>query len=437
MKTIYIDCSMGIAGDMLMACLYELIEDKDSFIDRLNSVGLTGVSVVANKLSKCGIMGTSMTVTVNGLEEFDHHDNHHPNKEDHSHGDDNHSHADNHHNHTHSAGHSHKVDSHIMHENGHHHHESRNIEDIATILGRLNIPDKVRSDAIAIYNILANAESKVHGKPVSQIHFHEVGNLDAIADITGVCMLFYDLGDAEIIASPICTGSGFVKCAHGKLPVPAPATAEILKGIPIYSGDIYGELCTPTGAAIIKYFANQFISMPPMEVSKIGYGMGKKDFEKANCVRAFLGDRFADSANASVAELICNIDDMTGEAIGFVCGVLAQEGARDVFLTPIQMKKNRPAFMLTVLCDIEKSDFFAALIFKHTTTIGIRKNNCERYTLERRVETLKTPHGDIKIKVCEGYGVKKIKPEYDDIESLALKNNASFEEILKSINIDC
>lgn len=264
MKTIYLDCSMGAAGDMLSAALLELLpeEDRAPFVEELNALGLPGVEFSAEPSVKCGITGTHMRVTVNGHEEG----------------------AEHHHHHGHEHGHNH------AHEHTHEHHHS-GMHDIEHIVnGHLNIPETVKADVLSVYGLIAQAESHAHGLPVSEIHFHEVGTMDAIADVTAVCLLMDRLAPDRVIASPIHVGSGQVRCAHGILPVPAPATAHILTGVPIYGGSIRGELCTPTGAALIKHFAGSFGDMPLMTLRRVGYGMGTKDFEAANCVRAMLGE---------------------------------------------------------------------------------------------------------------------------------------------------
>ena len=389
MKTLYLDCGMGAAGDMLAAALLELHPDRDGFIRRMNNMGLHGVKISAEKLTKCGICGTHFSVSVHGIEEDENLHGHH------------------------------------------HHHEHSDMHSIEHIISHLDIPEKVREDVLAVYALIAGAESKVHGVPVSDIHFHEVGRMDAIADITAVSLLIHELGVESVNASPVCTGSGTVKCAHGILPVPAPATAELLRGIPITAGSIKTELCTPTGAALLKHFANSFGDMPPMSVSAIGYGMGKKDFERANCLRAMLGES-ADSRD-QVAELACNIDDMSAEDIAFAAERLMGEGALDVFTTAIGMKKSRPAVLLTVLCPISEKERFARLIFKYTSTLGIREKLCSRYVLERRVETRETPLGAVRIKKAEGYGVSREKYEYEDLAAIAAEKGISLESLRKML----
>ena len=391
MRTLYIDCGMGAAGDMLTAALLELLPDKDGFVRKLNALGIPGVTITAERSVKCGITGTHMRVTVHGEEEGEH-----------------------------------------MHPHHHHHHGS--MDDIRRIVSRLPIPTMVKLDIMAVYEEIAQAESHAHGVPVSQIHFHEVGTMDAIADITSVCMLMHELEPNQVIASPVHVGSGQVRCAHGILPVPAPATAYILKGVPIYGGSIRGELCTPTGAALLKHFVTEFGDMPAMAVQSIGYGMGKKDFERANCVRVMLGE--TGEKAEGIWELSCNVDDMTGEQIGFALETLMEQGALDVFTIPIGMKKSRPGILLTVLCREADKERMIHLIFKHTTTLGIREKYCQRHTLKRRIESVETPYGTIRRKTSFGYGVQRRKYEYEDLTRIASGENMSLMELISDLNSD-
>ena len=404
MKTLYLDCSMGAAGDMLAAALLELLPNPDAFVAELNALAIPGVKFSRETSVKCGITGTHLQVTVHGEEE-DAHDHHHAHSHDH------------HHDHAHAHHHDH---AHI-----HHHHASlHNIEHI--VRGHLSLTATVADNVMAVYRLIADAESKAHGKPVSEIHFHEVGTMDAIADITAVCLLMHRLAPDEIIVSPVHVGSGQVHCAHGILPVPAPATATILQDVPIYGGSIQGELCTPTGAALLKHFANSFGEMPVMRTSAIGYGMGQKDFPAANCVRALLGERSA--ASDDVIELCCNIDDMTGEAIGYAFDKLFAAGALDVYTIPIGMKKSRPGHLLHVICREADKDALVRALFAHTTTIGIRENRFRRYTLDRRIETIETADGPVRRKCSTGYGVSREKFEHDDLARIADAQGLSLRE---------
>ena len=410
MKTLYLECGMGAAGDMLTAALLELAGNREAFLEKMNSLGLPGVQVAAEAAEKCGITGTHMRVTVNGTEEEsgDEHGHHH------DHG----------HEQVHHHGHEHHGEEH-----GHHYHSSA--ADIDALIDSLAVSEKVRTDAKAVYALIAKAESKVHGRPVTEIHFHEVGAMDAVADVVGVCLLMEQIAPEQVTASPVHTGSGQVRCAHGILPVPAPATALILEGIPTYGGRIQGELCTPTGAALLKHFVTRFGERPVMRVQAIGYGMGKKDFEQANCVRAFLGE--TEGERERITRLECNLDDMTGEEIGFATERLFAAGARDVYTQAIGMKKNRPGVLLSVICLPEEADRMAEEIMKHTTTLGIRRQDMSRYALQRKTETAETPYGPIRIKRASGMGVKREKAEYDDLAALAREKDVSLDTIREAV----
>ena len=425
---------MGIAGDMLSAALLELCPDKEAVLNELNSMGLEGVSFKLEKAEKCGVTGSHFSVIVNGVEEessdiADGHDHHHDHDNHHHDHDEDH---DLHHDHNEDHDHHH----HEHDEDHDHHHAHHSMHDIEHIVEKLAVSEKIKKDVMSVYRMIAEAESSVHGVPVSDIHFHEVGRMDAIADITASCLLLSKIGPDVVMASPVNVGSGMVKCAHGILPVPAPATAHLLQGIPSYSSDIKGELCTPTGAALLKFAVDKFGDQPVMSIEKIGYGMGKKDFPKANLVRAMLGsldtqkDTFNSDLTDSIIELVCNLDDMTPEEIGFATEELLREGAADVFTTPIFMKKNRPGTMLTVLCHENEKEHIVRAIFKHTTTIGIRESVCHRYILGRTFEVDKTSLGDVNVKVVSGYGVSRKKPEYEDVAKLARENKTCFREAL-------
>ena len=254
-----------------------------------------------------------------------------------------------------------------------------------------------------------------------------MGTLDAVADVVGVCLLMHELDADKIIASPVHVGSGTVRCAHGVLPVPAPATALLLKGVPIYGGEIKGELCTPTGAALLKHFVQEFGSMPAMMPEAYGYGMGKRDFPAANCVRAVLGQ--SGEGKDEVVELCCNLDDMTGEEVAFACEQLLSAGALDVWTTAITMTKGRPAVMLSCLAKPEAEQSLTVLILRHTTTLGVRAQSWKRTVLERQTETVETPFGPMRRKKSEGNGLSRAKWEYEDLAAAARESGMSLAEI--------
>lgn len=379
MKTLYIDCGMGAAGDMLTAALLELLPEPDAFLAELNAVGIPGVEYRRELSVKCGVTGTHMSVLVHGGE---------------------------------AEGHDHHA--HEEHHSRHHHSDMHGIEHIVS---GLRLPDRVKADVLDVYGLIAAAESAVHGVPVAEIHFHEVGTLDAIADVTAVCMLMDRIAPDEVVVSPVHVGSGQVRCAHGILPVPAPATAYLLMDIPSYGGDIEGELCTPTGAALLRHFAARFGPMPVMRTRAIGYGMGKKDFVRANCVRVLLGE--GEDRRDTVTVLSCNVDDMTAEEIGFAMERLFDSGAREVYTVPIGMKKNRPGTLIRVICSPADRERMTKLIFRYTSTIGVRESEMGRYVLARSTEIRQTPYGEVRVKKTSGYGVAREKIEYDDLARIA------------------
>lgn len=307
------------------------------------------------------------------------------------------------------------------------------MHEIEHIVSGLSLSENIKKDILTVYSLIAEAESHAHGVPVTEIHFHEVGTMDAIADVTAVCMLIDRLSPDQIIASPVHVGSGHIKCAHGILPVPAPATAYILRDVPIYGGGIKSELCTPTGAALLKHFVTKFGEMPVMRTTAIGYGMGKKDFTAANCVRAMIGE--TENSSDTITELLCNLDDMTAEAIGFAEKLFLEAGAVDVYTIPTQMKKSRPGILLSVMCHEKDKEHILRLIFKHTTTLGVRENVSRRYTLSRSIKSIPTEYGDVRKKVSVGYGVTKEKYEFEDIARIAREQGLSLFEVSNLIEM--
>lgn len=386
MRTLYIDCSMGCAGDMLTAALLELHPDKDDFLRRMNAA-LGGKAVLsASPDSKCGLRGTHVTVLINGDEEG---------------------------------------------EATRHHHEHTSISEILSFIDSVPLEVKVREDAKKVYSLIAEAESRVHGHPIENVHFHEVGSLDALADVLSVCALMHELAPERILASEVNVGSGTVRCAHGILPVPAPATELILRGVPIYSGKIKSELCTPTGAALLKFFVLEFGAMPTMQIENAGCGTGKKDFECANVVRAFIGETANDGEE--IIELACNLDDMTPEELSFAMEELFTLGALDVYFTSIGMKKSRPGVKLTCMCRERQRKQMLECIFKHTTTLGVREYVCKRYELGSSEKTVRTQDGEVRVKTSSGYGAVREKAEYEDLAALARKSGKTIAQIRSEV----
>lgn len=404
MKTLYLECAMGAAGDMLMAALSEVLPhaEAEAFMAQMNALGLPGVQLERLAVQSGGMAGTRMRVTIAGAAEEEHHD----------HG----------HDHSHDCGHDH------IHAAAHRHAQ---LVDIVGLIRALPVSARVKADAEAVYGLIAEAEAAAHGQPVELVHFHEVGALDAVADVVGVCLLMEQLAPARIVVSPVHVGCGTVRCAHGELPVPAPATALLLRDVPMYGGAVRGELCTPTGAALLRHFADAFGPMPCMRISAIGCGIGTRDFGRFNGLRAFLGE--TEDAEAAVAELCCNVDDMTGEALSFAMQALFDAGALDVFVTPILMKKGRPGQLLSCLCEEAQAEKIAVSMLKHTSTFGVRRYACTRYTLQRETDTVQTPCGALRVKSGRGYGVEKKKAEYEDAAKLAREKNIPLAAVLSGL----
>lgn len=399
MKRLFLDCQMGIAGDMLTATLLGLVDNPEMWIQHLNQIGIPDVTYTLIPKEDKGLQGYRVAVTINGIEESEHH----------------------------------KGSPRDQHHTDHHHHvHSRGLQGVTDIINSLSISDKCKQDAINVYNLVAQAEAKVHKSTVTQIHFHELGMLDAIADIVAVCVLLEKLNFDEIIISPIHVGTGTVHCAHGELPVPAPATMELLAGIPMYADyQIKGELCTPTGAALAKYFGTTFSYMPVMTPTKVSYGFGIKHFERPNCIRAFV--EINNDSEDTIIEMSCNLDDMTPEEIGYAVEQLLISPALDVFTTPIMMKKQRPGTMLTVLCKVDDIDTMRDLIFRHTTSLGIRYHRCERYILSRSAGDIAWEGNRIAFKTSSGFGVKRHKYEYDSLAAIAKENDMSLLDLKRQL----
>jgi len=374
---------------MLLGALSDLLSDPSDVKTMIESAGIPGVEVIVEKGEKSHITGTRVRIITNGVEEG---------AEGHDHG---------------------------------HGHAHRKLSDVLAIIDGLNISDKVRKDAKEIYARIAEAESKVHGEPVGEVHFHEVGMLDAIADIVGNCMLIEKLSPEYIVSSPLRTGYGNVECAHGILPIPAPATALLLRGAESYAGDIEGEFTTPTGAAIVGYFAEDYGQRPRMSIEDIGIGLGHKDFQIPNIIRAFIGE--SQSRLFEIYEMNCNIDDMTPEDLGRMIDLLLDQGALDATISPTIMKKGRPGQRLTCLCREADKDRMAKLILENTSTIGLRIWKADRYEMTSHTEVCHTEYGDIRVKVSEGYGITKWKPEHDDLIKAAEANGVTVRQVRESM----
>lgn len=405
MKILYLECNMGAAGDMLAGALLDLLDEtkQNEVIDKLNHLGLEGVHVTLENSTKCGIAGKHFRVIVNKEEEKSLDE---------------------------SCDHS----AHPL-EAEHHHHHHASMASIQQTIESFPLPQKVTDKILNVYREIAEAESYAHQMPVSEVHFHEVGMKDAIIDITAVCVLMDTIGAQQVVVSPVNTGYGEVRCMHGLVPVPAPATEYLLRGIPSYANERFrGELCTPTGAALLKTFGTSFGVRPVMTVERTGYGMGEKDFEASNCVRAFVGETVEKDTPEEIERLETNLDDMTGEEIGFAVERLFEAGAKDVFTSSIQMKKNRPAVLLTVLCAPQDQEAMLRCLFRYTTTLGVRYQRMNRAVLKREMETVAVGDGTVRVKKSTGYGTDRSKAEYEDLAAIAKKTGQTLWEVKKEMD---
>lgn len=400
-KTLYLDCSAGVSGDMFTGAMLGLGADPDKLRSSLKSLGLDDFDIAVGTTEKCGIAATKFDVIL-------HHEEH-----EHEHG----------HNHDHDHDHDHgRLD--LVHSDGHGH---RNLHDIEAIIDESPLNDGVKELSKRIFGFVARAEGKVHGLPADKVHFHEVGAADSIADIVSAAVCLEDLGVKRVICSPLNAGGGTVKCAHGILPVPAPATAEIFLagGVPFKSSGEEGEMVTPTGAAIVAAISEGFGPMPAMVLERIGIGAGTKDFSHPNILRAFLGetesgaDGAADAFGDEVDVLETCVDDTTGEALGSCLEELFAAGVRDAYFSPVFMKKCRPAYLLTVLCESGLDTRAAGIIFSRTGAIGLRVRSSRRIVMQREIRNIATRFGDIPVKFSAFGGIKKFKAEYGAVEKAA------------------
>lgn len=432
MKVLYFDCFSGISGDMAMAALLDLGIDSERFLSELAKLNLKGYEIFIEKKAKNGIFGTDVKVILtdeqHNSSDYHHDDGHHHDDSDHCHQHAHHNVGDNHvhvdHSHAHSRHHDHS-------------HTARNLADIELLIDRSELKQNVKDFSKKVFREIARAEAKVHNKDINEVHFHEVGAVDSIVDIVGVSICLDLLGVQKVFSSPLHDGHGFIECQHGIIPVPVPAVMEMLADskIPLVSEDVNTELVTPTGMGIIKCLASDFGSMPAMIIDRIGYGMGKRDTGRFNALRVVMGTLpGGDNALEEIAVLETNIDDMNPELLGYVTECLFENGALDVFYTPIYMKKNRPAVMLTVLSKKEQEEKLAEIIMKETTTLGIRCRTTMRYFMNREIVKINTDYGHIRVKVSTSGNIKKYAPEYEDCRDIAKRTGMALSEVYNMIN---
>lgn len=452
MKHLYLDCLYGISGDMTLSALIDLGADIDYIAEHLRSMPIDPFSLNVKQVDKRGISAKLLDLRfedAEAVEESHSHDHNHSHSHSHSH---DHSHSHNHeHSHSHSHSHSHDHEhSHNhdhphdhghehAHDDGHHSHSHRKASTILQMIEDSELPPRVKQRSLAVFRVIAEAEGKIHGMDPKEVHFHEVGAMDSIIDILGVCLALESLDIDQISAAPVPTGHGKIMIAHGLYPVPAPATAEILTGVPLADFHVRGELTTPTGAAFLKALADEYGHMPAKTMTKIGYGAGKKNFDHPNVLRAVLFSD--DKSNGKIEEreeidiLECQLDDMTGENLGYLMEKLLAKGSLDVYFTPVTMKKSRPGNLITVLAKPEHSRMLEEILLRETSTFGIRRSSWSRKILDREFQVVKTEFGDIRVKIGKLDGnVIKISPEYEDAKNASIQSDIPLRDVYSTVN---
>ena len=425
-KILYLECESGISGDMSVAALLDLGADAEVLKRALDSLKLEGMKIIISRVNKNGLDCCDFNVLTGG--ESDGHDHDMEYLYGHTHGASGHSHDNEGHGHEHEA----------SHEHGHHHshhHEHRSFKDIRTIIDDAELTPGARALSHKIFDILAEAEAKAHGVDKDEVHFHEVGAVDSVADIVGFAVCYDNLGIYRTVITNIAEGSGTVRCQHGILPVPVPAVTNIVSehGLTLKKTGISGELVTPTGAAIAAAVRTDGALPESYAIKKTGLGAGKRSYELPGFVRAMLIEDADDTAKDAVYRLESDIDDCGGEAMGFTQELLYQAGAREVHFTPIFMKKNRPAYELVVICDGERIKALEEIIFRNTTTIGIRRVRMERTVLEREIIRVNTSLGEAQVKVCALHGKKFFYPEYESVAAISRERGLSYREAYEII----
>jgi uncharacterized protein (TIGR00299 family) protein len=428
MRTLYLDCFAGISGDMFIGALLDCGLDFDFLKSELAKLGVEGYELSLTRVDRCGINSAKFDVDLIGET---HHQHDHSHEHDHSHS---HLHHDHHHEtNPHSAIHN------------PHSHDHRSLSTIKHIISSSALSASVKERALAIFQRIGEAESKIHGIPIETVHFHEVGAVDSIVDIVGACIGLEALKIEQILSAPLHVGSGTFKCAHGIYPVPGPATTELLKGVPMYSKDIQGELVTPTGAAIVATLATGYGNLPAMKVERIGYGAGTRSYENfPNTLRVMIGELAGnalsgnaggspatDSTPTTVTVIEANIDDLSPQVFGHLMDKALAEGALDVFYTPVQMKKNRPGVLVTLLCRPEDRQQMTELIFSETTTLGVRYRDEQREILQREFATVETEFGSIQIKIARAGDGRLVNysAEFDDCRLAAELHQVPIREV--------
>ena len=420
-KSLYLECGSGISGDMTVAALLDLGADREVLEKSLESLKLPGYEIAITRVKKSGLDACDFNVILDAEHENHDHDMaylHGDGAEVHDHPHDH----EHHHDHDHTGEH-------------HHHHEHRGLPEILAIIRSGGLTPGARALAERIFQILAEAEAKAHGVPLDQVHFHEVGAVDSIVDIVSAAVCLDNLAPDEVIVTGLSEGSGFVRCQHGMIPVPVPAVLNIVQahGLTLVPTGIQGELVTPTGAAIVAAIRTKETLPASFKCTRTGLGAGKRTYERPSLLRAMMLETEENDEKDTIWKLECNIDDCTGEALGYCMGKLLRSGARDVHYIPVYMKKNRPAYQLTVICRKEDREKLEAIIFRETTTIGIRYVEMVRTILPRRTEKRQTSYGEVAVKICEGEGEVRITPEYESIREVCRERGLPFQKVYDDV----
>ena len=423
MRTLYFECFSGISGDMTIGALLDLGADKHILLKAIDSLGIDGYKLKLSETQKCGITATKFDVILESESHEHNHDHSHDHHEEHSHDHHDHHHHDHDHHHEH-----------------HHEHHHRGLNEITAIINNADITENAKKIALRTFDVLAEAEAKVHGVEKTQVHFHEVGAIDSIIDIVGIAVCIDNLKIDKFVCSKIYEGQGHVFCQHGRVPVPAPATLELAKkhGLMLKIIDVQGELVTPTGAALLCALKPKFGEFPSGSLLGVGVGAGTKDFEHANILRLYLIDDSNSQEKEYSDEVVLfetNIDDSNGEQLGYAIEKLLEIGTLDVYYTPIFMKKNRPAYTLSVLCDKALEKNIISIIFEHTTAIGLKRQIIERIKMKRKFETVATIYGDVVLKHCSYEDIEKTYLEYESVKNCAEEHDVSLKEVEKAVNI--
>lgn len=431
MKIAYFDCFSGASGDMILGALVDAGLSLEQLKSELAKLRLSHYDIGAQKVVKQGLGGTQMIIDLEGAHHYagDHHHG-----EGHHHEEGHHSHPHGHH-HGHHHDHDHGDHSHHDHECRQQQHEHRNLHDIKGLIEASSLDPAVKQPSLAIFTRLAEVEARVHRKSIEAVHFHEVGAMDSIIDVVGAAIGFKALGIEKLYCSPLHVGSGTVECAHGTLPVPAPATLELIKGKPVYATGVKGELLTPTGAAILTTLAAGFGPMPAMAVEATGYGAGTLETPGPNLLRVSIGEAACEAKGFQVervAVIETNIDDMNPQLYDYIIQRILDLGALDVFLVPVQMKKNRPGTMITVICAVEAVEKFADFLLRETTTIGLRWRVDDRLKADRAIREVETRYGRVRFKLAQlGDRIVNVSPEYEDCKRLALEKGLALREVME------